>query len=284
MATYGRVPKSGCVPLAYSLDHIGPMARSAADCALLLSVLAGHDPSDPSCSTEPVDDYLTALTGDLTGVRIGVDNMSHAPTPVDDPVVLGVLSAAIDSMRAAGAEIVPIQLPLYEELTLVNVMTIVAEAAAYHQPDFESSWSSFGRLTRNRIASSLYYTATDFMQAQRVRRVGMRKLADLFTQVDLVLTPTATSGAPLLSESNGTKVDGAAAAVRTGYWNSTGNPVLSVPMGATDGGLPLGLQIAGRPFEEALVLRAGDAYQRRTDWHLQVPSLARAALSALSAS
>jgi aspartyl-tRNA(Asn)/glutamyl-tRNA(Gln) amidotransferase subunit A len=276
MPTYGRVPKSGCVPLAYSMDRIGPMARTAADCALLLSVLAGADPSDPSSVREPVDDYPGALTGDLTGLRIGVDDMTAAPAAGDDPAVPGVLAAAVAVLRAAGAEVVDVRLPLWAELNLVNVMTMFVEAATYHQPDFERQWSRYGKLTRSRIAAGLYYSATDFVQAQRVRRVGMRRVAELFDDVDLVVTPTVTAGAPPLVQPPWRGAEDGGTTVRAGYWNATGHPALSVPMGFTGDGLPLGLQIAGRPFEESTVLRAGDAFQQRTDWHLRVPEPAAA--------
>lgn len=232
MPTYGRVPKSGCVPLAYSMDRIGPMARSAADCALLLSVLAGHDDSDPTSAREPVDDHPAALTGDLTGLRIGVDDMSAAPVPGDDPAVPGVLAAAVEVLRAAGAEVVDVRLPLWAELNLVNVMTMFIEAATYHQPDFERQWSRYGKLTRGRIAAGLYYSATDFVQAQRVRRVGMRRVAELFGQVDLVVTPTVTAGAPPLVQTGWTRLDDGGTTVRAGYWNTTGNPRCRCPWGS----------------------------------------------------
>jgi aspartyl-tRNA(Asn)/glutamyl-tRNA(Gln) amidotransferase subunit A len=277
MPTYGRVPKSGCVPLAYSMDRIGPMARTAADCALLLSVLAGADDSDPTSAREPVDDYPGALTGDLTGLRIGVDDMTASPAAGDDPAVPAVLAAAVEVLRAAGAEVVDVRLPLWAELNLVNVMTMFIEAATYHQPDFERQWSRYGRLTRSRIAAGLYYSATDFVQAQRVRRVGMRRVAELFTDVDLVVTPTVTAGAPPLVQPPWRGTEDGGTTVRAGYWNATGHPALSVPMGFTGDGLPLGLQIAGRPFEESTVLRAGDAFQQRTDWHARVPAPAEAA-------
>lgn len=276
MQTFGRVPKSGCVPLGYTLDHIGPMARSARDCALMLSVLAGYHPSDVTAIDVPVPDYLAGLTGDLTGVRIGVDRLTSVAGDQADPALPAVLDAAIGALMDRGAEIVDVELPLYAEMTTADIVIMVSEAMAYHLPDLQSRWSDYFAGTRSMVGTAVYYTAADYVQAQRVRRVGQKLLAELYRDVDLILTPTSSAGAQSF-EAMRTMVRGAAAggfgAVHTPYWDTAGNPVLSVPMGFTADGLPLGLQLAGRPFEEALVLRAGDAYQQVTDWHLRTPPI-----------
>jgi aspartyl-tRNA(Asn)/glutamyl-tRNA(Gln) amidotransferase subunit A len=276
MPTFGRVPKSGCVPLGYSLDHIGPMARSAADCALMLGVLAGYDPSDACAVDLPVPDYPAALTGDLTGLRIGVDRLDRFAGADEDPALPAVFEAALAELRAAGAELVPVELPYYQEMTVADMVTMLAEALAYHAPDLRGRWSDYFEGTRRIIGMGAFFTAADYVQAQRVRRVAQQALAELYREVDLVVTPTASRGASPIGEGIGDFLTGGGMrAVHTGYWDSVGNPVLSVPMGFTGTGLPLGLQVAGRPFDEATVLRAGDAFQRRTDWHLRVPELVR---------
>jgi len=268
-ATYGRVPKSGCIPLGYSLDHIGPMARSAADCALMLNALAGHHASDPTCVEEPVDDYLAALTGDVAGLRIGVDALQRA-WPDRDPAVEELFEAAVSVMAEAGAEIVPVELPAWEETMAANRVTSRSEALAYHQPDLVERWDDYFDSTRQGLASGTFFTGADYVQAQRVRRHVQQLVAGLFTEVDLVLTPTTSLPAPRIDELGGQawKFGG----THTGYWNALGNPALAVPMGFQDG-LPMSLQIIGRPFEEGTVLRAGDAYQSVTSWHLATPSL-----------
>jgi aspartyl-tRNA(Asn)/glutamyl-tRNA(Gln) amidotransferase subunit A len=272
MPTFGRVPKSGCAPLGYSLDHIGPMARSAADCAVMFDVLAGPDASDPTTLDVPVDSYSAALTGDLTGVRIGVDSLARIGGEYADSAVLPAFEAAVQALAQRGAEIVEVELPFYAEMSVADWVIMLGEAAAYHLPDLQTKWELYGGPTRAMLANGLLYSASDYVQAQRARRAGQKALAEVYRRVDLIATPTCATGAPSFAQLN----DRGIAAdffntIYTGYWDTTGNPVLSVPMGFTGEGLPLSLQLAGRPFEEALVLRAGDAYQQITDWHLRVP-------------
>jgi aspartyl-tRNA(Asn)/glutamyl-tRNA(Gln) amidotransferase subunit A len=276
------VPKSGCVPLGYTLDHIGPMARSARDCALMLSVLAGYHASDVTSIDEPVPDYPAALTGDLTGVRIGVDRLTAVAGDLADPALPAALDAALDVLRSRGAQLVDVELPLYAEMTTACIVIMVCEALAYHLPDMRARWSDYFAGTRGMVGTGVFYSAADYVQAQRVRRVGQKRLAELFADVDLVLTPTSSAGAPTFAEMaammRGIRQGGGSfGAVHTPYWDTAGNPVLTAPIGFTEGGMPLAMQLVGRPFEEALVLRAGEAFQRTTDWHLQVPPIAASA-------
>lgn len=260
--TFGRVPKSGCVPFGYTLDHIGPMARSAVDCAAVLEVVAGHHPSDPYSADVPAEPWSQALTGDLSGVRIGVDALGF-----DDEA----FPAAVEVLREAGAAVAPVQVPMYAEMSAVNVVVMLSEALAYHLGDLRTRWSDYGRSTRMLLGGGLAFTGADYVQAQRVRRVGRRALAELFQTVDAVVTPTVAGEAPLL--------DGADDPmelfkdVHTGYWNPAGNPVIAAPIGFGPNGLPLSMQIATRPFDETLALRAADAFQRRTAHHLRLPAL-----------
>jgi aspartyl-tRNA(Asn)/glutamyl-tRNA(Gln) amidotransferase subunit A len=272
MPTFGRVPKSGCVPLGYSLDHIGPMVRTARDAALMLAVLAGPDFSDPATVDEPVADYVGALTGDLAGLRIGVQRLDRFAGDTEDPALPNLFSAAAQTLSAAGADVVDVELPLYAEMAAACFLILVAEAAAYHQPDLQSRWSDYGPGTRRMFALAFSLSAADYVQAQRARRVGQRELATLFTDVDLVVTPTTSAVASRI-DSLDTAMSEGMRAIHTLYWDTTGNPVISVPMGFGRDGLPLGLQIAGRPFDEATVLRAADAFQCRTDWHRAAPAL-----------
>ncbi|MDT7647376.1 MAG: aspartyl-tRNA(Asn)/glutamyl-tRNA(Gln) amidotransferase subunit [Pseudonocardiales bacterium] len=274
--TFGRVPKYGCVPLGYSYDHIGPLARSAADCAAMLAVLAGHDPRDATSVDRPVDDYTGGLTGSLAGIRIGVDPLlDHSTLTV--PELAAVLDGATAELRAAGATVTPIELPLYPELTAATMVGMAAEAYAYHRPDLRTRWNDYGAGTRMAVSAGALIPAGDYVQAQRVRRVGQRKVAELFTEVDLIVTPTSACGGLKLEKLS---FDDIIDSLHTQYWNALGNPAMSVPMGFTTDGLPLGMQIIGRPFDEAGVLAAGHAYQQRTSWHLRVPDLVAQALAA----
>lgn len=268
--TFGRVPKSGCVPLGYSYDHIGPMARTAEDCATMLTVLAGYDASDATSVDRPVDDYLTGLTGDLTGVRIGLDTLRVHSGDAWDPALDAIIEQTVKVLESAGATVVPIELPLYAELKTATMTGLCAEAYAYHRPDLQSRWPDFATGTRNTVIAGALVSGGDYVQMQRVRRVGQRKVAELFTEVDLILTPTTSVPAPLITES---KLADVMPGLHTPYWNATGNPAMSVPAGFNADGLPLGMQIIGRPFDEASVLAAGHAYQLRTDAHLLLPSV-----------
>jgi aspartyl-tRNA(Asn)/glutamyl-tRNA(Gln) amidotransferase subunit A len=277
--TFGLVPKSGCVPLGYSLDHIGPMARSARDCAALLGVIAGYDPSDECCADRPGQDYLAALDGSLEGVRVGVERAHHFPEEAD-PALAGTFDSAVEALAGLGADVVEVSLPYYQEMRAALLATMLSEALAYHRGDLQTRWQDYYAATRLNLSFGALVTSNDYVQAQRVRRLTKRKLAELFTTVDVVVTPTSLTAAPRIADAPATIVTRLLRSSCTSYWNLMGQPALAVPMGFNAAGLPLSLQIAGRPFEDALVLKAGDAYQGATDWHLHAPPLLEAISSA----
>ncbi|HWI75381.1 MAG TPA: amidase, partial [Baekduia sp.] len=273
MPTFGRVPNAGCVPLGFSLDHIGPLARSARDCGAMLAAFAGPDPRDPYAVDRPVDDYLSGLTGSLAGVRIGVERAHHFGDPREDPAARPAFEAAVEALAALGAEVVEVELPLHAETLAALWATMVCEAFAYHRDDLAARWGDYFAATRGMVALGALFSAADYVQAQRVRRVAQRALAELFGDVDVIATPTATAVAPTYEALDANGVGEMLGTIHTSYWDAVGNPVLVVPMGFNAGGLPLSLQLAGRPFEEALLVRTGDAFQQATDWHLRVPPL-----------
>jgi aspartyl-tRNA(Asn)/glutamyl-tRNA(Gln) amidotransferase subunit A len=276
--TFGRVPKSGCTPLGYSLDHIGPMARSARDCATMLSVIAGFDPSDESCADRPVDDYLIGLDGSLAGVRVGVERAHHFPEEAD-PALASTFDAAIEVLAGLGADVVEVSLPYYAEMRAALMITSRAEALAYHRADLGLRWEDYFEATRLGVARGVMASGADYVQAQRVRRLAQRKLRDLFGSVDVIVGPTSATPATAYGDMRARMLDGGAMRLSfTSYWNATGLPALVTPMGFTGDGLPLSLQIAGRPFEEAMVLKVGDAFQQSTDWHLRIAPLVGAVL------
>lgn len=276
MPTFGRVPKSGCVPLGYSLDHIGPMARSVADCAAVLEVIAGPHASDPDC----VDAPFTApgLDGDLAGLRVGVVRAHHFPDGADS-ALSGAFDAAVGQLAAVGAEVVEVELPFWSQLLTANMLTLTCEALAYHRTDTTTRWLDYFAATRAMLARGAVVSGADFVQAQRMRRAAQLALGELYTHVDAVVCPTTSVAAPPLAGF----VEGTADImeifhhIHTGYWDCVGNPVLALPIGETAAGLPLSMQIAGRPFDEATVLRAGAALQASTSHHLRVPPLVSSA-------
>jgi len=267
LPTFGRVPKAGCVPVAWSLDRVGPLARSAEDCALMLEAIAGFDASDESCSRRPVDAYRPDAAADLTGVRIGVLR-DLVEIEGADPALGGCFADALAALEARGATLHDIALPYYGETTIALLVALVSEPLAYHRNDLGPHWEDYFPGTRTSVALGALFSAADYVQAQRVRRVAQRKLAALFAEVDAIACPTAAVGAPRLDALDPKRLIDLAAYINTGYWAATGNPALSMPIGRTaQGGLPLAIQLAARPFEEALLCRIGHAYQSQTDWH-----------------
>jgi aspartyl-tRNA(Asn)/glutamyl-tRNA(Gln) amidotransferase subunit A len=172
-------------------------------------------------------------------------------------------------------------LPYWSEVVSATMITMGSEALAYHRDDLATRWADYYAATRATMITGATVSGADYVQAQRVRRVAQDAIARLFDTVDVIACPTTTIGAPRFDALTGPdgQVDIRAlfTKINTSYWDSLGNPVLAVPMGATADGLPLSLQLAGPAFGEATILRAGESYQRVTDWHLRVPELAIAA-------
>jgi aspartyl-tRNA(Asn)/glutamyl-tRNA(Gln) amidotransferase subunit A len=274
--TFGRVPKSGCVPLGFSLDHIGPMARSARDCAIMLQVLAGYHASDPTCKNVPVPDYLAALIGNLAGLKIAVEREHH--TRVD-----GVLQEAVDAFETAvrvfehaGARTIEVSIPHYNEIAFAGRVNSRSEGAAFHLVDLRSQWADYGAHTRTAVGSGVLYSAADVVQAQRVRQYGQKVVRELMRPFDVMVMLSRGTGAPTVDGLTFESYSNVPSF--TSIWNALGMPALCIPMGFTNDGLPLSLQIVGKPFDEAAVLRVGDAYQQLTDWHLQIPPIASRSL------
>ncbi|QXJ26978.1 amidase [Actinomadura graeca] len=272
--TFGRVPKSGVVPCAFSLDTVGPMARSAYDCALILDAVAGHDPGDPYSSPVPAGRYAEHTRGGgADGIRIGVPTRYFLDSPLLDGEVRGGVLRAAGELARAGATLTDVVVAHAQEANDANNITFLSEAFAYHRKNLVGRWDEYGRSTRELLARAAFFTGADYVQAQRVRALFRRVLAKVFAEVDVLLTPVAlTAAAPIAS------ADMAAALTRPGFhglWNAAGLPAAAVPCGFTATGLPLSFQVVGRPFGESTVLRVADAYQRSTDWHLRVPPAAR---------
>lgn len=269
--TFGLVPKAGCVPLAWTFDTVGPMARSARDCAAILATTAGKYENDPSSAAVKPVDYLGLLINDISSLRIGVD-WSLLHHPLCDREVAECFAEAILAFEASGMPIVSVALPLYDEMATVTTVGIGAEALAYHRNDLTRRWLDYGASTRLRLASGSMASSADVIQAQRVRREGIKAAVKMFESVDVVLTPTTITVAPLLIDVTWEAVG---ETIKTQYWNACGFPCVSIPMGLTKAGLPLGLQIAGRPFDEVTVLRIADKFQMVTSHHLNEAPLIR---------
>lgn len=268
--SFGLVPKSRVVPLGYSLDSVGPMARTAEDCALLLQAMAGHDPGDPTSSERAVPDYSAALTGEVSGLRIGVERHHHVQAPGFDAACRDRFEAAVDDLRRAGAEIVEIRFDGYPTLTTAALVTSAAESHAYHREDLRARFLDYGRSARASLTMGALYSSADYVQAQRVRAWGLSTLRRLRNVCDVIVTPTIGVPAPRLDDDFWAMMQW----TYTPAWNLLGVPAMSVPMGPVENGLPSGLQIISGRFEDATVLQLAHAYQRVTDWHLARPAIA----------
>jgi aspartyl-tRNA(Asn)/glutamyl-tRNA(Gln) amidotransferase subunit A len=275
--TYGRVSRAGAMALSWSMDHIGPMARTVRDVALMLEVIAGEDGEDATASARAVDDYLRALERPIRGVRVAI-----AENYYFDGVAPEV-AQAVHEMGAAlgrlGARVEPLRLPDPQVIHDVSGIVARAESAVVHTRILRERPHELQPAVRARLEVGERVSAHDYLQALRLRaRLAREFMAEVFAEADLVLTPATPTPAPPLAEV--TTGDGEAIAARMGRfsrltrpWNGLGLPVLALPCGFSAAGLPIGAQLAGRPFDEATVLRVGHAYEQATDWHRRRPAL-----------
>ncbi len=273
--TYGRVSRYGLVSLSWSLDHPGPMARTVEDCAAAMQALAGYDPRDPGSANEPVPDYMDALSEDLSGLKIGVPR-EYFEVPVDAEVEK-LVRAALKTLEELGAEVVEVVWPMYHRSADISKIILYAEAAAYHKELLLRRGEEYDPSVRWRFESGLFIGGPDYLTALRHRREYTESARELFEQVDLLAGPMEPVVAPpIVADSimvNGEPVGVIPALTQyTRPFNLTGYPALTVPCGFSEG-LPVGLQLAARPFEEATALRAGYAYQQATEWHKRRPPI-----------
>src|SRR5437870_8671091 len=264
--TYGRVSRAGVVTLSWTLDHTGPMARTVEDCAYLLQAIAGHDAADPASSTRPVDDYVGALDGSVRGLRIGVPRNYFFEDADTDNV--RAFEDALGTLRKLGADVRDLQIPAFN-LSRSFRLIMLSEAFAYHEQDLRLHPELYGEMLRERLLTGALVTGPEYVQAQRVRMQICADVAEVMKTVDVLATPTTPKTAPTFK----TMYDPELAFPRTNMppFNLTGQPTLALPCGLSASGLPLSLQLSGRAFEEATVLRLGHAYQRATDWHTRRP-------------
>ena len=275
--TYGRVSRRGVFPLSYSLDHCGPLTRTVEDCAILMQALAAYDPQDPASADVPVPDYRAALTPRLDGLRIGVIRHFHERDAADfgadsapSAAYVGAFNAACRTLESLGARLVDLHLsPLIAYLD-ANRLIMLAEAYALHEADFRERPHLFGRLMFARVGLGAFLTAADYVEALRQRRELTVEFARALADVDAAISANATGPAPRIDQVPFWGVYERAS--YTGPYNLTGSPALSVPIGFEDG-LPLAFQIAGKPFDEAGVMRVGHAFEQATEFHRQRPRM-----------
>ena len=276
--TFGRVSKYGCVPLGYSLDHIGPMARTARDCAIMLQVKAGYDPQDATSVNTPVPDMLGLMDGSLAGVRVGVPRNFYFNTDKLNPETAAAVETAIAQMADAGATIVDVDLPHAHLAWMAGRITSSCEAYAYHLPDFQTQPEKYGKYARRSIMFATLFTGSDYVQAQRFRSLWKAECAAVLgPQADVLVMPTSLNTAPRF-DGYDVQEQRLSPSFTTG-WNLAGLPAFSIPCGFSEAGLPVGMQVVGQAFAEPMVFKVADAYQQLTDWHLRAPVLMEAQLA-----
>lgn len=275
-ATYGRVSRAGALARSWTLDHVGPLTRTVRDNARLLTAIAGHDPNDSTTSEKPVLDYEASVEDGVRGLKVGF-SLPDALVPVDPQVATAVQTAA-DTLESLGAAIVPVKLPDFTALYRAAEVIVKCEAAAMHRPWMEAD-APYANQVRTRMDAGFFIPATQYIDALRLRAHFVSDfLAAAMTDVDAVMLPTIPFPVPTIEETDVEASGGPATlsmvARFTGLtrpFNTLGLPVLSIPCGFDASGVPIGLQLVGRPFDEALLYRIGHAYQRATDHHRKVP-------------
>jgi aspartyl-tRNA(Asn)/glutamyl-tRNA(Gln) amidotransferase subunit A len=269
--TYGRVSRRGVVPLSFSLDTTGPLTWTVEDAALALQALAGHDPLDPGSADVPVPDYRAALRQEVKGLRIGYAREFNRDGEVGAEQV-AALDAAAQVLAKLGAEVIEVALPPNAQFQAAARTISHSESFAIHAQDLRTRPELYARVTRERLTLGGLLTATQYVQAQRLRRILTRKVDALFETCDVLLTAIIPGSAPVLEETD----DGPWRRQQplASVFNVTGHPAMAQPCGFAASGLPLSVQFAGRAFDEATVLRVGHAYEQAAGWTAKRPALA----------
>jgi aspartyl-tRNA(Asn)/glutamyl-tRNA(Gln) amidotransferase subunit A len=272
--TYGLSSRRGVLPLSQTLDHTGPMAWTVRDCALLLQAMAGYDPLDPASANRPVANFTADLDKGAKGLRIGVIRHFHEIDNPVSPATQKGIDQALDIFKAQGAEIRDVSVSPMMDYNAPGWVILTAEAYAVHEPWLKERFNDYGALLRDRLAFGALLPASAYVQSLRRRRVLCLEMAAAMADVDILITASAPSEAPRIDE-----VPKWAMLERPGFtmpFNLTGLPALSVCTGYGDGGLPVSMQIVGKPFAEATVFRAGHTYEMATTWRTRRPAMSTA--------
>ena len=277
--TWGLVSRHGCIPLAWSLDTPGPLARTVEDCALLLGAIAGHDPHDALTTRRTPPDYRAALTGDVRGLRVGIVRELTSGAEVDPEMREAVL-AAVAVLARLGVAVDEVSLPLVPSAGAAFMALCDSEGAARHLAWLRTRPADYDRGTRRRLLAAALIPAALVQKAQQARALIRAQVLGALERFDLLVAPTSHRPAPAIAAFTAPITTKAEAAARfftrrsfTTPASLAGAPALAVPCGFSASGLPLSLQVIGRRFDDATVLRAGHAYEQATDWHRRRPPL-----------
>jgi aspartyl-tRNA(Asn)/glutamyl-tRNA(Gln) amidotransferase subunit A len=269
--TYGLVSRRGVFPLAFTLDHVGPMTRTIEDNALLLDAIAGYDPEDPGSAATKSGGYTKDLSRGIRGLRIGFVRHFHETDVPADPEVSAALEQAARVLQSEGAEIRTVHLPTLGEFRAVNRVISKSESFSVHASWLRTRPADYGKLARQRLLPGAFLPASAYLSAQRRRGQMIAAVEDLFRDVDLLLCASAMNPATPIEDPEATERNYHRQA-RTPF-NVTGHPALAMMSGLSSGGLPMALQLVGRYFDERTVLRAAATYESATAWHSHKPPI-----------
>jgi aspartyl-tRNA(Asn)/glutamyl-tRNA(Gln) amidotransferase subunit A len=269
--SYGRVSRAGILPLGFSLDHAGPMAWTAEDCAIMLQAMAGYDAADPASANRPVPDYRAALSGEIRGLRIGLISHFYATDNPANETTRQAIAAAVRMLEDLGCSVRELRLSPLADWAACGIVIMLTEGFAIHEATLRERFTDYGEAFRDRMALATLITGADYVQATRLRRELVAEFGSVMANLDLVMTAAVPSEAPTFET-----VSKFALFERpslTMPFNVTGSPAMSVCCGYTPAGLPLAFQLAGKPFDEATVLKVAHAYERATSWRSVRPRL-----------
>lgn len=274
--TVGLVSRAGAMPLSQSLDTVGPLARTAIDCALLTQLMAGGDDADPTTRNAPAPDLVSPTKDSIKGLRIGIPSAFYVDDLDSD--VARVLDETAKTLTGEGASIVRVTLPDQRQLSAACQLLLAVEAAAFHKKWMIERPDDYGPQVLMRLQNALAVPALTYVETLRWRGPALAAHLEAVSSIDAVLAPVAPVPAPTIADSDVGNKTGAEAVIQnltrfTRPINYLGLPSLAIPAGFSASGLPIGLQLVGRPFDEAMVLRIGAAFQRATDFHMQAPRL-----------
>ena len=269
--TYGVVSRRGVVPLAFSLDHVGPMTRTVRDNALLLDLIAGYDPADPGSCNRAAGGYTARLGHDLKGLRIGVIRHFYARDMQADAEMAAGIEAALKVLEQLGAQLREVETTPLDEFAACNRTLLTAEAFAIHENWMRERPQDYGALARERIMAGAFVRAADYINATRVRRKLTSQFHSLFETVDVIVT--ASSLDPACRIDDPVALEYTYGRQARAPFNVTGSPALSMPSGFSKAGLPLSIQIVGKPFDEARLYQVAYAYEQATPWGKRRPAI-----------
>ena len=271
--TYGLVSRRGVLPLAFSLDHVGALTRTVHDNALMLDLIAGHDPLDPGSSVHAKGGCTAELDRGVKGLRIGVIRHFYVRDMEADPEMTAGIEAAVRTLADLGAEVREIETAPLGEWVACNRTILTSEAFAIHEKWMRERPQDYGALARERLMSGAFVRAADYVNATRLRRTMTDKFHAQFSAIDVAVT--ASSMDPACRIDDPKAIEHTYARQARAPFNVTGSPALSVPVGFSTAGLPLSMQIVGKPFSEALIYRVAHAYEQATQWVKHHPPLER---------